>query len=154
MWELWATCQATQSRGPALRGGASRTFGFEGQHSLIAGAPQDWRKQRLHYCGCIQVSHDQVPGQRHWLHRSLGQTFLLVLEGLLGRWGAAVANPGDVDNGGRDTGECSSVWTLLEAYILLGSLAPTPGHSQQSVGSSAGTSQTKPLTGWEHSPTH
>ena len=30
------------------RGGAPRAFGFEGQQGLIAGAPGDWEKQRLH----------------------------------------------------------------------------------------------------------
>ena len=31
------------------------------------------------------------------LHRSLGQTYMLVLEGLLGRQGVAMALPGDMD---------------------------------------------------------
>ena len=31
-----------------------------------------------------------VPGQKQWLHRNLGQTYLLVLESLLGRQGAAM----------------------------------------------------------------
>ena len=39
--------------------------------------------------------------------RSLGQTYLLVLEGLLGRQGAAVALSGVINAGGRNIGECS-----------------------------------------------
>ena len=42
---------------------------------------------------------------------------------------------------------------LLEADILLGSLAPRPGPTQQHVGSSARMPQAKQPTGWEHNPT-
>ena len=37
-----------QPWGLALGGGAPRAFGFEGQWGLSTGAPQDWRKHRLH----------------------------------------------------------------------------------------------------------
>ena len=74
---------------------------------------------RAHTISCVH----QDPGRKQWLHRSLGQTNLLVSQGLLGRQGAAVAHCGDKDTGGRGTGEYSLAWALLEAAIL----APRPG---------------------------
>lgn len=35
----------------ALEKGAPRVFGFEGKWSLIAGAPQDWKKKRPSFKG-------------------------------------------------------------------------------------------------------
>ena len=47
---------------------------------------------------------------------------MLVLEGLLGRLGTAVAHPGDVDTGGGvDIGECHLYKLSLKADILPGS---------------------------------
>ena len=92
-----------------MRGRTPRVFGFEGQWGLISGTQQDWKKKkkkhfwRVHTSSCAH----QDPGERQWLHRSLGQTYLLVLEDLLARWGAAVAHFREKDNGSRSTGEYS-----------------------------------------------
>ena len=45
-------------------------------------------------------------------HRSLGETYLWVLEDLLGRWGSAVAHCGDKDTGSRGPRECSLMGAL------------------------------------------
>ena len=52
-------------------------------------------------------------GKEQWHHRRLNQTYLLVLEGLLQRWGAAVAHHGDKDTGSRSSEKYSLVWALL-----------------------------------------
>ena len=49
------------------------------------------------------------PGKKQLFDRSLCQTYLLVLESLLERWGVTAAHPGDIDTGGRPTGEHSNV---------------------------------------------
>ena len=101
-------------RGPASGGGAPRAFGFEGQRGLTAGAPQDWGKQRLHSWKAHTRSHAHWdPGLKQLLHRNLGQTYMRVSEGLLGRRGAAVAQPGGIKIGGRYIREYSSSWTLV-----------------------------------------
>ena len=77
-----------QCGGLTLGRGAPRAFGFEGQWGLVAGVPRDWGKQRLHSYRAHTKSHThQEQGQKPQFHRSLGQTYLLVLEGLLGREG-------------------------------------------------------------------
>ena len=78
-------------------------------------------------------------------HRRLNHTYLLVLEDLLQRWGAAVAHHRNKGTGSRSSGKYSSAWALPEAAII-----PT----KEPVGSSAGSPQAKQLTGTEHSPTH
>ena len=90
------------------------------------------------------------PRAKQWLRRSLGKTYLWVLEGLLGRQGSAVIYCRGKDTGGGAPREYSSAWALLEVIIL----APRPGPTQQPSGSSAGMPQAKQPTGWEHSPTH
>ena len=52
------------------------------------------------------------PGHRLYLHRSLGKTYLWVLEDLLGRWGSAVAHCGDKDMGSGGPRECSLMGAL------------------------------------------
>ena len=56
-------------------------------------------------------------GKEQWPHRRLNQNYLLVLEGLLQRWGVAVAHHGDKDTGSRSSGKYSLAWTLLESAI-------------------------------------
>ena len=76
---------------------------------------------------CAQGLTYTGAGKKQWLHRSLGQTYLLVLEGLLGSLEAAVAHPGDVDTGGGiDIGECHLYKLSLKADILPGSQSPIP----------------------------
>ena len=48
-------------------------------------------------------------GKEQWPHRRLNQTYLLVLEGLLQRWGVAVAHHRDKDTGSRSSGKYSLV---------------------------------------------
>ena len=66
----------------------------------------------------------QDPGKKQRPHNRLGQTYLLVLEGLLQRREAAVAHCGD-----KDTGEYSLAWALLEATVF----SPRPRPTQQPV---------------------
>ena len=57
----------------------------------------------------------RIQGKEQWPHRGLSQTYLLVLEGLLQRWGVAVAHCGDKDTGSRSSGKYSLVWALPES---------------------------------------
>ena len=50
-------------------------------------------------------------------HRKLNQTYLLVLEGLLWRWGVAVAHRGDGDTGSGSFWGYSLVWAYPESAI-------------------------------------
>ena len=84
-------------------------------------------------------------GKEQWPHRRLNQTYLLLLEGLLQRWWAAVAHHGDKDTGGRSSGKYSLVWTFPESGI-----SPT----KEPLGSSAWLPQAKQPKGRELSPTH
>ena len=70
---------------------APRASGFEGQWGLIAADPQDWGKQRLHSWRAHTNSHGhRDPGQKQSFDRSLGRTYLLVSESLLGKGCSAV----------------------------------------------------------------
>ena len=89
--------------------------------------------------------HTGTQGREQWPHRRLNQTYLLVLEGLLQRWGVAVAHCGDKDTGSRSSGKYS--W---HEPSQSSPLAPPKSR----VGSSAGSPQAKQPTGREPSPTH
>ena len=123
-----------------------RSVGFDCRNSTGLGETETSVLESTHRVSCAPGPR----GKNQWPHKRLGQTYLLVLEGLLRRRGAAVAHCGDKDMGGGSSEKYSLVWTLLEATIF----SPRPGPSQQSAGSSAGTPQAKQPTGWEHSPTH
>ena len=84
-------------------------------------------------------------GKEQWPHKRLNQTYLLVWEGLLQRWGVAVANHRDKDTGSRSSGKYSLAWALLESAI-----SPT----KERIASNAGLPQAKQPTGREPSPTH
>ena len=75
--------------------------------------------------------------EKEWPQSSLGQTYLLVLEGLLGRRGTPVAHSGDKDTGGRVLG------------VSGGTKAPS--HPIYPLGSSVGKPQA--TTGQKYSPT-
>ena len=93
----------------------------------------------------------RTQGKRQWPHRSLGKTYRVVLEGLLlvlAEAGAALAHCGHEDTGNSGSGEYSRAWALSEAAIF----SPRPGPTQQPIGSSAGTLQTRQPTWQEHSP--
>ena len=83
-WEFEVPCQPPHPGSIASGEGAPRALGFEGQQ--ISEAWQDWGKRRLHSWRMHTRSHVHWdPGQEQRLQRSLGQTYLLVLEGLLRR---------------------------------------------------------------------
>ena len=139
-WKFWAPHQTSQSGGLAMGGGVSRESGFESQQDLITGLPQDWGKQTPLLEGTHKVFCAPGPRRKkHWPHKRLGQTYLLVLESLLPSWwGVALAHCGDEDTGSSSSGKYSLGWALLEATI-----SPT----KQTLGSSAGLSQAKQPTG-------
>ena len=94
--------------------------------------------------------HTRTHRKKQWHHTTLGQTYLLVLEGLLLRWGAAVAHGGNKDTGRDNSREYSLAWALLEAAIS----SPRPNLTQQPVSPSAGTPQAKQWRRRKHSHTH
>ena len=95
------------------------------------------------------IMHIRTQGKKQWLHRSLCQTYLLVLEGLSGRQMVAVAHCRNKDIGCGGTGY-SLAWAVLDATTLM----PRPSSTPQSEGGSGGISQAKQPTGQEHGPTH
>ena len=54
----------------------------------------------------------RTQGKEQWPHRTLSQTYLLVLEGLLQRRGVALSHPEDKDTGSRYSGKYSLAWAL------------------------------------------
>ena len=102
--------------------------------------------------GAHKVSCELQPRAKQWLHRSLGQTYLWVLEGLLGRQGLAVAHCSGKDTGSGGPREYFSAWVSLLPEVAI--LVLRPGPTQQPAGSSAWTPRTKQPTRWEYSPTH
>ena len=56
-------------------------------------------------------------GKEQWHHRRLNQTYLLLLEGLMERWGVAVCHRGDKDTGSRSSEKYSLAWALPESAI-------------------------------------
>ena len=69
-----------------------------------------------------------------WSTKTLSATRLLVLEGLLQRWGVAVAHCRDKDTGSRSSGKYSLAWALPESTI---------SPKKEPVASSAGSPQAK-----------
>ena len=113
---------------------------------LIAGPPQDWGKQK--FCSWrvhTSLVHTRTQGKKQWPHKRLGQTYLLVLEGLLQRWEAAVAHCGYKDIVSSSSGKDLLVWAFPETAI-----SPT----KQTVDSSARPSQAKQPARREHGTTH
>ena len=85
-WNFWAPCQVPWLRVLAMGKEAPREFGFEDQWYLITGNPHDWGKQKLHFWRVHTKSHaHKDPGKKKQPHKSMGQTYLLVLEDLLQR---------------------------------------------------------------------
>ena len=87
----------------------------------------------------------RTQGKEQWPHRRLNQTYLLILEGLLQRWGWLWLTMG------MDT-LAAEVLGAAPWHDLSQSLPLAPPKSQ--VGSSVGPPQAKQPTGWEPSPTH
>ena len=119
-----------------------RLVGFHCKTSTGLGETETPLLEGTHKVVCVSgpIGKEQWPP-----HRRLNQTYLLVLEGLLQRWGVAVAHRRDKDSGSRSSGTYSLVWALPESAI-----SPT----KEPVASSAGPPQAKQPTGRELSPTH
>lgn len=115
------------------------------QWGLMAGTPHNWGKQTP-LLEQIRSSAHQDPGKKQWLHRSLGQTYLLVLESP-GEARVAVDHCGDKDIGGIGMRMCLLAWAILKADIL----TPRPGPTLEPIGSSSRLLQAKQLTGQEYS---
>ena len=71
--------------GDLASGGAPGAFGVKGQQGLCAGVPQDWGKQILLLEGAHRLSCALGLRTKQRLHRNLGQTYLQILEDLLGK---------------------------------------------------------------------
>lgn len=82
---------------------------------------------------------NRTQGKIQWNHKRLGQTHLLVLEGLLQRWAAAVTHCSDKYSRSSGSGKYSVTWALLEAAIF----SPRPIPTQQPIQYSAGMLQIK-----------
>ena len=147
-WKFWAPCQASQPESLATGGRrAPRECGFEGQWGLIT--ELSWGNRNATLRGHTQdFMCTRNQRKKQWPHKSLGQTYLLVLEGFLQSWKVDCCGHGDIGSG--DPGKCSLGYALFEATIF----SSRPGPAQQPVGSSAVTPQAKQLIGWEHSPIH
>ena len=115
--KFWAPCQALQPEVQAWGGGGLRAFAFKGHWDLRTGAAQAWGKQGVNSWKMHKVSQALRPRGKQCLHRSLGQTCLLVLDSLFCRQGLAVLYSGDKDAGGRGPRDYSSVWALPEVAI-------------------------------------
>ena len=117
-WEFWAPGQSLQLGGLTVGGGAPPPPPPE--HLLWRPADPKRRSStglRKAEMPLLEPAH-KVSGPKQWLRRSLGQTYLLVLEDLLGRQQVAVAHCGDEDMVVEVLGEYSSAWALLEGPIL------------------------------------
>ena len=132
-WKFWAPCQASQPESLATGGRrAPRECGFEGQWGLIAALSWGNRNTtlRVHTQGLMCTRNQR---KKQWPHKSLGQTYLLVLEGLLQSWKVDCCGDGDIGSG--DPGKGSLGYAFFEATIF----SSRPGPAQQPVGSSAVT---------------
>lgn len=85
--------QVPQPGGLPLGAGASRAFCIE-EVQLECTSSTGLQKQRLHSEGTHRVSRAVGPRARQGLHKNLGQTYLWVLQGLLGKQGSTVAHCG------------------------------------------------------------
>ena len=139
-WRFWAPHQASQP------GGWQREEEFLENQTLKASGIwlQDFdrtgenRDSTLGGHTTQSTVSIRTQGKEQWPHRRLNQTYLLVLEGLLHRWGVAVAHRGDKDTGSRSSGKYSLVWALPESAI-----SPTkePGRLQCWVASGQTTNK-------------
>ena len=88
---------------------ASEHLPLKATGDLRTGAAQAWGKQGVNSWKMHKVSQALRPRGKQCLHRSLGQTCLLVLDSLFCRQGLAVLYSGDKDAGGRGPRDYSSV---------------------------------------------
>ena len=88
-WQLWALHQGPQPKGPALGGGGPQSILLwkpGGLDCRLRETKGTMGKRLNSWRAKIRSYTHWNPGQKHWFHRSLGQTYLLVFESLLGRW--------------------------------------------------------------------
>ena len=117
-WRFWAPRQASQPGGPATGGGVPRESDFKATGVWL----QDFNRTGGNRDSTLG-GHTQssvcigTQGKEQWPHRRLNQTYLLVSEGLLQRWGVAVAHRGDKDTGSRSSGKYSLAWAFPESSI-------------------------------------
>ena len=95
------------AEGLILRGGARRAFGFEGQESLRAGAPQGWRNGDSALGGHSQVFTCTESQPKAATPEQPGLNYWWVVEDLLGRQRSPVAHAGSKDTGSRRSREYS-----------------------------------------------
>ena len=150
-WEFWASRQAPQSGGLILGEGAPEHLALK-----ASGA---W-SQELHRAGGSRNSTlggrtqgimcTRTQGKKQRLHRSLGLTYLLVLEDLLGRWGQLWLTAGTRALVAEVLG--SAHWCELSwrPPFWHQDLAP-PNSPKAPV---LGCLRPKELTGQEHNSTH
>ena len=100
-----------------------RPAGFDHRNSTQLGETETPLLEGAHKVSCAPGPR----GKKQWPHKRLGQTYLLILEGLLWRWRVAVAHCRDKDTGSSNSGEYSLVWVHLEAATS----SPRPIPSQQ-----------------------
>ena len=74
-------------------------------------------KETPHLESSHKVSHALGPRAKQWLHKTLGQTYLQDLEGLLGMQESAVAHCGGKNTGHRCPKEYLSAWVLPEELL-------------------------------------
>ena len=122
--------------------GAHGTFGSERQQSLCTGTPQDWEKHTL-LEGVHRLSCALVPREKQKIPKNLDQTYLQVLEDLLGKQGQLWLAVGK-GIGGR--GLRNNHWHKL--------LWKWPYWKKLALAIRAEKPQAKQKTRWEHSPTH
>lgn len=125
-WKFWEASQAAQAGG--------LTFGEEPPEHLAFNASKTWLyelhwtegRETLLFEGIHKVLFPWAPEQNQWLHESLGQTYMLILENLLGRdlVGMTVVHCGDKDTDIRGIGKYSLAWVLLEAKLLVSRTGP------------------------------
>ena len=118
-----------------------RLAGFDCKTSTELGETETPLLKGTHKVVCTS----RPRGKEQWPHRRLNQTYLLVLEGLLQRWGASVAHCRYKDTSSRSSGKYSLAWAFPKHTI-----SPTKGP----VGFSPGSPQAKQPTGRQPSPTH
>lgn len=93
-WDFWTPCQVSQPGGLTLERGSLRVFSTEGQWGLSTGPTQDWHKQRLNSWNVHTSSCTLGPRAKKGLNNNLYQTYLWVLESLLGRKESTVSHCG------------------------------------------------------------
>ena len=121
--------------------GLWRIAGFDCRTSTGLGETETPLLEDIHKVLCARGGRKK----EHWPYRRLKQTYLLVWEGLLQRWGVAVAHCREKNTGSRSSGKYSLAWALPES---------NNSTTKEPVGSSAGSPSAKQPTGKELIPTH